>query len=253
MSLAPRTWRNRARAARASVFAFLLAGSLAGCASSVGDMSQSQSGALPTVTDEEAARLADKYTATNRPGAGQYKIGPQDVLSITVFNVEELKRDIQVADNGSINFPLVGEVKVAGKTPREVERDLAAKLDARFVKSPQVSVFVKEYNSQHFTVDGSVKKPGVFPLRDKSTLTEAIASAGGLDMDSSSSQVVLFRQTTEGRVAARYDIDEIRAGHAADPSIQDGDSIVVDSSQGKVILGYFSKVTPAASLFRVVP
>jgi polysaccharide biosynthesis/export protein len=131
----------------AAAFALLLA--LAGCAAPAGD-GLSANAAAPVASaggNEELSRLADKYTAATKPGNGAYKIGPQDVLEITVFNVAELNRTIQVADNGSINFPLVGEVSTAGKTARMVEADLAARLNARFVKSPQVSVFVKEYNA----------------------------------------------------------------------------------------------------------
>ena len=170
-----------------------------------------------------------------------------------MFNVTELNRTVQVADNGSINFPLLGEVSTVGKTARAVELELSARLNARFVKSPQVSVFVKEYNSQRFTVDGSVKKPGVFPLRDRGSLLQAIALAGGLDNDSASSIVVIFRQTESGRSAARFDLDEIRGGRADDPAIQSGDSIVVDASPGKTALSYFTRVLPALSLFRLVP
>jgi polysaccharide biosynthesis/export protein len=90
----------------------------------------------------------------------------------------------------------------------------------------------------------------VFPLRDKGSLLQAIALAGGLDNDSASSNVVIFRQMEAGRAAARFDLEDIRAGRIEDPAIQSGDSIVVDASQGKVVLGYFTKVLPALAVFR---
>jgi polysaccharide export outer membrane protein len=184
---------------------------------------------------------------------GPYKIGPQDVLDISVFNLPELNRTVQVSDRGSINFPLVGDLTAAGKTAREIEADLAARLNARYVRSPQVTVFVKEFNSQHVTVDGAVKKPGVFPLRDRNSLMQAIALAGGLDTDLSSSSVVVFRQGSNGTTTLHYDIDAVRAGRIDDPPVQNGDSIIVASSDGKVMMNNIGKVAPALGLIRVVP
>ena len=182
-----------------------------------------------------------------------YKIGPQDVLDISVFNLPEMNRTVQVSDAGTINFPLAGDISTTGKSAHEVEAILAAKLNAKYIRSPQVTVFVKEYNSQHFTVDGSVKKPGVFPLRGANTLSQSIAIAGGLDNDLYSSNVVVFRQGEAGTSTLRFDIDAIRAGKAEDPTIQNGDSIIVESSQGKAMLNGIGKVAPILGVARFVP
>ena len=221
---------------------------LAGCAGSLGEAANS----TPTGGNgsNELARIADRYSASSTPGASGYKIGPQDVLEITVFKVPDLSRSVQVADNGSINFPLLGEVATSGRTSREVEQELASRLGARYLQSPQVSVFVKEYNSQRATVEGAVKKPGVFPIRGRMTLLQMIAQAEGLDKETASSTVVIFRQTETGRAAARFDVEDIRAGRSEDPVIQKGDTIVVDSSSGKVAFGYFTRIIPVASLFK---
>ena len=230
------------------VLGLLAVAGLAGCAGSLGEAANSESAGGTGSSD--LARVADRYSATSTPGNAGYKIGPQDVLDVTVFKVPDLSRSVQVADNGSINFPLLGEVATAGKTSREVEQELASRLGARYLQSPQVSVFVKEYNSQRATVEGAVKKPGVFPIRGRMTLLQMIAQAEGLDKESASSTVVVFRQTETGRAAARFDVDDIRAGRAEDPVIQKGDTIVVDSSSGKVAFGYFTRMLPVASLFK---
>ena len=162
------------------------------------------------------ARAADKLTLGATPGSTAYKIGPHDVLDISVFKVPELTRSVQVADTGTINLPLVGEVRAAGRTAQELERDLAQKLGAKYLQSPQVTVFVKEYNSQRVTIEGAVKKPGVYPIRSKTSLLQLIAMADGLDA-SSDSTVVVFRQIDGKRIAARFDIDQIRTGQ---PRIQ---------------------------------
>jgi polysaccharide export outer membrane protein len=201
---------------------------------------------------DQLAQVAAKYGAENTPGPAAYRVGPQDLLDITVFNVAQLSRVTQVADNGSINFPLIGVVQAGGKTTRQIETDMAARLGARFLQSPQVSVIVKEYNSQRFTVEGEVKKPGVYPIKGGTTLLQSIAQAEGVNKDTASSTALVFRNTSAGRSAARFDLDEIRAGHVDDPAIQQGDTIVVDASQAKEAFGYVARLLPAAGLFRPI-
>lgn len=184
----------------------------------------------------ELARTADKFAAMSTPGDAAYKIGPQDVLEVSVFKVPELSKTVQVADSGSINLPLVGEMPAAGRTAQEIERDLAKKLGAKYLQSPQVTVFVKEFNSQRVTVDGAVKKPGVYPIRGRTSLVQVIAMAEGLDADRASSEVAVFRSVDGKRSAARFDLDAIRAGSAEDPTMKQGDVVVVDTSAAKTFL-----------------
>ena len=127
-----------------------------------------------------------------------------------MFKVPELSRSVQVADSGTINLPLVGEVPAAGKTAQELERDLTKKLGAKYLQSPQVTVFVKEYNSQRVTIEGAVKKPGVYPIRGKTSLLQFIATAEGLS-DDAQSEVVVFRKATASACAGKFDVEEIRA------------------------------------------
>jgi len=203
---------------------------------------QSSSDALPL------AKVADAFTSMNMPGNSAYKIGPLDVLDISVFKVPDLSRSVQVSDVGTVNLPLVGEIAAAGKTAREIERDLTAKLGAKYLQSPQVTVYVKEYNSQRVTIDGAVKKPGVYPIRGKTTLLQSIAMAEGLDANSDST-VVVFRTAEGKRSAARFNMDEIRAGTATDPQLQQGDVIVVGSSAAKTAFNNVLKALPIAALF----
>ncbi|HVX35738.1 MAG TPA: polysaccharide biosynthesis/export family protein, partial [Hyphomicrobium sp.] len=131
---------------------------------------------MPKRELQEAAHL----TEVSDPDSTAYKIGPFDVLDITVFRVPELSKTVQVAAMGTINLPLVGEVPAAGQTAQSVERDLTKRLGAKFLQSPQVNVNIREYNSQRVTIDGAVKKPGVYPIRGGTTLLQLIATAEGL-------------------------------------------------------------------------
>lgn len=198
-----------------------------------------------------AARAADKLTSGATPGSSGYKIGPLDVIEFSVFKVAELTRTAQVSETGSVNLPLVGEVQAAGKTAQEMERDLAHKLGTKYLQSPQVTVLVKEYNSQRVTVEGAVRRPGVYPIRGKTTLLQVIATAEGLDAVSDTT-VVVFRQVEGKRMAARFDVSQIRSGQTGDPAIQSGDVIVAPSSNTKATFDLILKALPIATVFALL-
>ena len=182
------------------------------------------------------------------PSGSGYRIGAMDVLDISVFQVPELTKSVQVADTGTINLPLVGEVMVAGKTAQQVEHDLTAKLGAEYLQDPQVTVYVKEYNSQQVTIQGEVKKPGAFPLKGKTSLLQLIALAGGFEANSDST-VLLLRQTNGKRSAATFDVSAIQKGRADDPLLQSGDNIIAGKSAIKAGFNAILKALPIAGLF----
>lgn len=167
---------------------------------------------------------------------------------MSVFKVPDLSKTVTVADTGTVNLPLVGEIIASGRTPQEVERDLTQKLGSKYLQSPQVTVSIKEYNSQRVTVDGAVKKPGVFPYRSSVSLLQVIAMADGLDPNSDST-VVVFRQINGERQAARFDVSQIRSGETQDPPIKPGDVVVVGSSAVKEAFNNVLKALPLAGLF----
>jgi polysaccharide export outer membrane protein len=196
----------------------------------------------------ETARTPTEFAAAATPGSHVYKIGPQDVLEISVFKVPELSKSVQVSESGTINLALVGDIEAAGRTAQDIERDLVKRLSVKYLQKPQVTVFVKEYNSQRITVEGAVKKPGVFPYRGRATLLQAVAMAEGLDPVADNS-VVVFRTIDGKRSAAKFDISEIRSGAAQDPQIESGDVVVVATSSMKEAFGAILKILPAAGVF----
>jgi polysaccharide export outer membrane protein len=204
-----------------------------------------------TADTKPAARAAEKLTSAATPGSNGYKIGPLDVIEFSVFKVGELARTAQVSEVGTVNLPLVGEVQAAGKTSQEMEHDLARKLGAKYLRSPQVTVLVKEYNSQRVTVEGAVRKPGVYPIRGKATLLQVIATAEGLDSQSDTT-VVVFRQVEGKRMAARFDVGQIRSGQTGDPAIQSGDVVVAPTSATKATFDVILKSLPIATVFALL-
>lgn len=215
-----------------------------------GGSASSASAFSPTgesVHSPAASRAADALTSVASPGNSAYKIGPLDTLEVQVFKVPDLTKTVQVAENGEINYPLVGSTQAAGKTAREVERDLTAKLGAKYLRDPHVSVLVREYNSQRVTVTGSVKTSGVYSIKGNTSLMQVIAMAGDVDNATDSGNVVVFRNIEGQRSAARFDIDAIRAGKADDPQVQPGDVVVVDTSATKVVLKNILTALPLAT------
>jgi len=189
-------------------------------------------------------------TVADRGDASVYRIGPLDVIEVNVFMVPELSKSMQVSESGTVNFPLIGETRVVGRTAREVEQGLTKQLGSKYLQDPQVSVSIKEYNSQRVTVEGSVKKPGVYALRDRTSLVQVLAIGGGLD-ELSDEQVVVSRSSAGGkRVAVTYDLGQIRTGAAPDPEVKPGDVIFVGKSAFKEALNNISKVTPIAGVLR---
>ena len=183
------------------------------------------------------------------PGSGGYRIGPQDVLEISVFQAPDLTKAVQVAESGTINLPLVGDVRAGGVTARELEQELKTRYGAGYLQNPQVTVFVREYNSQRVTVEGAVEKPGVFPYRGRISLLELIATAGGMREVADGSEVMVFRTATGRREAARFDVDEIKAGRASDPAIMQGDVVVVGVSTAKKFYNDILKALPVVGVF----
>jgi polysaccharide export outer membrane protein len=210
------------------------AGSLAGCVTSSDEVGASgmaaESGAFASANTAASRGTARSVSATRNSG---YTVGPSDVLEISVFKVPELSKSVQVADTGTINMPLLGEVPAAGKTAQEIEQDLTRKLGAKYLKSPQVTVFVKDHNSQRVTVEGAVRKPGVYPIKGKLSLVQALATAEGVDKDLYSKDVTVFRMVDGVRTSKVFDIDAIRGGKAEDPALEQGDVVVVEVDKVK--------------------
>lgn len=202
-------------------------------------------------TVAKARETAAALTSVATPGNTAYKIGPFDVLEISVFKVPELSKTVQVSDAGTVNLPLVGETVAGGKTARDVEKELTQKLGAKYLQNPQVTIFVKEYNSKRVTLEGAVKKPGVFPIQGRLTLLQALATAQGLDPNSDST-VVVFREQDGKRAAARFDISDIRAGNTQDPELQAGDVVVAGTSAAKETFNTIIKALPFASVFALL-
>lgn len=186
-------------------------------------------------------------TAAGTPGSSGYRVGPLDVLSVTVFKVPDLSKTVQVSETGQFSFPLIGEVRAGGLTVSQVEKELAGRLGGEYLRNPQVTVLVSQYNSHRITVEGAVKKPGVFPMQGPMTLLQAVASAGGLD-DTSDGTLLLFRQSGGQTAAGRYSMSQLREQKIQDTPLAPGDIVMVPQSDLKVGFKYILQAVPLARL-----
>jgi polysaccharide export outer membrane protein len=185
------------------------------------------------------------------PGAAvaAYRIGPLDVLKVTVFQEKDLSFDqIQVDASGNLSFPLIGVVKAAGETATQLSNDIAAELAKQYLVNPQVSVSVVSSVSQNVTVEGDVKMPGVYAINGTETLLTALAQAQSPTDVAKLDQVVIFRNIDGKRAGAVFNVKAIGEGRAPDPQVLGGDVIVVGFDQMK---GAFRDLFKAAPFFYV--
>jgi polysaccharide export outer membrane protein len=219
---------------------------LAACASGGGPRpANASNGPLPA-PDSTSASGAYK-------GATDYRIGAQDLLAISVFGVQELSKEVRVNSNGQISLPLIGGVMAGGRTIPELEDDLAKKYSTGYLQNPQVSVFVKEFTSQRITLEGAFKQPGIFPITGRTTLLQGIAMGGGVDDQVADlAGIVVMRNVGGKRMAAVYDLRQIRRGTVENPELYGDDIIVVEQSGSKTMFRRIIESIPVLGVFSVL-
>ncbi|HYD44956.1 MAG TPA: polysaccharide biosynthesis/export family protein [Phenylobacterium sp.] len=204
--------------------------------------------AAQTFAPTEAALPAARVEAALE----DYRIGPFDKLTINVFQVKDLTLDeVQVDASGQILLPLIGQVAAGGKSTRELSKEIAGKLAERYLQNPQVSVLVKEAASQKVAVEGAVMEAGVFQLKGRTSLLQAVAMAKGPHPNADLKRVAVFRDVDGQRMAAVFNLKAIRKGKAEDPQILGNDVVVVNSSALKGGIRELVRSLPALGIFAV--
>ncbi|MBY0495999.1 MAG: polysaccharide biosynthesis/export family protein [Cyanobacteria bacterium] len=179
-----------------------------------------------------------------------YIVGPQDVLTITVFDQEDLTGKYPVDADGSFTFPLIGRVQAGGLTLRQLESQMKKQLkDGAIFKDPQLSVAVESYKSQKIHMVGEVRNPGTYPLTGDMSLIEAIARAGST-MPTASGEALIVRaksgSQTTGPVmpngndteVTTVDLKELQSGALSqNVTLKDGDTIFVPRAETIYVFG----------------
>ena len=146
-------------------------------------------------------------------------------------------------------MPLIGLVSASGYTPSELAAILETKFGESYLQDADVTVRITETQQRFLTVDGSVQKPGMYPVEGQLTLIQAIALSGGPAENADPRKVVVFRQIEGKRNAAAFDLRKIRSGEAEDPLVYANDIIVMDGSEARRTYGEFLRSVPLLALF----
>jgi polysaccharide biosynthesis/export protein len=174
----------KTRNAAVMVMALALgAGLVLGCGGSAAQLQPEQILSQVDRVKSEQDRQQLLPAATSRGSVGHsrdYAVGPEDLLEVQLFGQNNLDRQVRVSGQGEITLPLVGEVQVAGLSPKSIEARLKDLYGSNYLRNPQVSVAVKEYRHQRVSVTGAVDKPGSYEIIGPRNLLEVLAMAGGL-------------------------------------------------------------------------
>jgi polysaccharide biosynthesis/export protein len=188
--------------------------------------------------------------ASTRASIGRttdYRISPQDILQIAVFQIKDFDNAVQVGEDGNIALPLAGKIQVSGKTTYEAEQTIAGKLREKYLQSPQVTVSIKQYGKR-ITISGEVKTPRVLPDDGNTTLSQAVANAGGLSEIGDPTRLHIAQSKDQRVQDDVYNLIDIQAGKARDPLLRGGDIVVAESSGTRVAFKTVKDLLPFAVL-----
>jgi polysaccharide biosynthesis/export protein len=180
-------------------------------------------GPSPSPAATAAAVRAD--SARDDPA---YRIGPEDLLQVSVWNNEAMSRTGPVRPDGKISLPLLNDVQAAGLTPMELREDLARRL-VDFMPHPEVSVIVTDVRSFKVAVIGQVPKPDRYDLKSSATVMDVLAMAGGLTEFAARTRIVVIRSDGGQSTRIPFDYEKVRVGdrRQANFRLRPGDIVLV--------------------------
>jgi polysaccharide export outer membrane protein len=176
-------------------------------------------------------------------GERVYRVGPPDLLLVTIRPEPAIVREATVRPDGMISVDYVGDVRAAGLTPDEIADDIDKRIRT-YVRSPQVTVALVESRSRAISIHGYVNRPATFPLQRDTRVSEALGLVAGPTEYAARSRIRVIRHTAESARVYRVDLDAIQAGDLrSDIVLEAGDIIFVpptaSASIGFAIRGIF--------------
>ena len=164
-----------------------------------------------------AQQQTDSTVVPRAYGDSEFRLGPDDVIEVTVYQDKGLDRTVPVRPSGKISLPLIGEMPASGNTATDLQKEIALRLK-QFVADPTVTVVVKEVNSPKVSVLGEVKNPGMYKIKDRATLLDAIAIAGGMTEYDTKNKIVVIRTDYNGPPHQfKLNIDDQIKGRRTEP------------------------------------
>lgn len=200
---------------------------------------------------QAAAAPAAPQPAPSAPAAQpaadtDYRVGPQDVLSVRIYGEEKLSGRIRIDNDGAFPFEYLGRVQAEGMTTAQIEAYLTKALGDGYLRNPQISVEVVEYRSQSVFVTGEVRSPNKYSLQGNSTLMDALTLAGSVTQNAGNwVQITHARQGADvlgPSASAEYDmrinLRDIQTGKAQNIKLRDGDTIFVPKAERVWVVGH---------------
>lgn len=174
-----------------------------------------------------------------------YIIGEGDVLKITVYDHPDLTTVERVTGEGTISFPLIGQVEVAGLTTFEISEKISTFLTNGYIVNPQVTVFIQEFKSKKASIMGQVNRPGLYELPGTTTFLELLSKAGGLTKDAGDKAIIKRKTVSPDKNENSIVIDLKKLIETGDISldipIADGDSIYIQKAGFFFVTGEVKK------------
>jgi len=158
----------------------------------------------------------------------KYLINPGDVLEISVWNEDALKREVRVLPDGSIGFPLTGTVAAAGRSVEDLKKELTEKL-TEYIAEPVVSIAVKAAEGNAVYVTGQVKEPGKYIMTEPMNVMQILSLAGGFTPFAAKDDIVILRKNSKGAESIKFEYSDLEEGKGLTKNylLKSGDVIVV--------------------------
>jgi len=170
--------------------------------------------------------LADNLP-TN-PAASDYRLGPEDVIDVFVWKEPDLSMTVVIRPDGKISLPLANEMDASGRTAVELQQEITERL-RKYVSEPVVNVMVKQVNSMKISVLGEVRKPDVYRIKNRVTVLDAIAMAGGFTDLAKPTRVIVLRNAAAGLQRIKINIKQFVADDSQTPFyLQPLDTVYVE-------------------------
>jgi polysaccharide export outer membrane protein len=172
--------------------------------------------------------LAEAQATAAQVVEEKYKLGPEDVIEVSVWKEPDLTKQITISPDGKIYYPLIGDVQVAGKTVKQVREEVSKRLE-KFVTDAQVSIILLKTQYYKIYVVGKVNKPGEFLVGRPANVMQALAMAGGLTPFASPSKIVILRKVGGAEQTLPFDYKTVSKGDFLEQNITllPGDVVVV--------------------------
>jgi polysaccharide export outer membrane protein len=182
----------------------------------------------PPAQAKAATPPASKQPQSSTTSVEQYRIGPEDLIAVTVWKNDAMSRVVPVRPDGMISLPLLDDIKASGLTAMEL-RDVIAKRLVEYMPAPEVSVIVNDVRSFKVSVMGEVARPARYELKSVTTVLDVLAQAGGFNQFANRSKIVILRPNGKGMTRIPFNYNKVISSGGEDENfyLQAGDIVLV--------------------------